>query len=164
EALEVADHVVVMNEGKLEQIGTPEEVYDHPATPFVYNFLGSVNLFRGRLHHGRAHIGDVEFEAPEHAEAEHVHAVAYVRPHDFEISLTPNGGGAKAWFEATVDQLSAVGPVARIDLRRQDGEDPIQAEISREQFRNLNLSEGDRVFVRPRRLKFFAESQAQSRS
>ncbi|KAB2833430.1 MAG: sulfate/molybdate ABC transporter ATP-binding protein [Candidatus Dadabacteria bacterium] len=156
EALEVADRVVVMNEGRIEQVGSPEEVYDHPATPFVYNFLGNVNLFHGRIHQGRAHIGDIEIEAPEHADAEHVPAVAYVRPHDFEISLTPNGG--KAWFEATVDQLLAVGPVARLDLKRQDSEDPIQAEISREQYRDLNLSEGDRVFVRPRRLKFFAEN------
>ena len=56
EALEVADRVVVMNEGRIEQIGTPDEVYEQPASPFVYEFLGKVNLFHGRLHHGRAWI------------------------------------------------------------------------------------------------------------
>lgn len=156
EALEVADQVVVMNEGKIEQIGKPEEVYDHPATPFVYQFLGNVNLFHGRVHQGWARIGDVEVEAPEHANAEQMPAVAYVRPHDFEISRTRNGG--KAWFEATIDQLLAVGPVARLDLKRAGSEDSIQAEISKEEYRELNLTEGERVFVRPRRLKLFAQN------
>ena len=53
EALDVADRIVVMNGGKIEQLGTPDEVYDHPASPFVYDFLGNVNLFRGRLNHGK---------------------------------------------------------------------------------------------------------------
>src|SRR5438034_1307038 len=57
EALEVADRISVMNEGVVEQIGTPEEVYDQPANPFVYNFLGSVNLFHGRVHEGHARLG-----------------------------------------------------------------------------------------------------------
>src|SRR5687767_5647112 len=85
EALEVADRVVVMNEGRIEQIGTPDEVYERPASPFVYEFLGKVNLFHGRLHRGRAWIGGVEIDAPEHTEAEELAAIAYVRPHDIEI-------------------------------------------------------------------------------
>ncbi len=155
EALEVADKVVVMNEGRIEQIGTPEEVYDHPKTPFVYQFLGNVNLFHGRVHHGRALIGDIEVDAPEHADAVHTPAVAYVRPHDFEISKTRNGGG-NSWLEATIDQLLAVGPVARLDLKRPGSDEPLQAEISRDQYHDLDLSEGDRIFIRPRRLKLFA--------
>ena len=65
EALEVADRVVVMNEGKIEQIGTPDEVYDHPATPFVYQFLGDVNLFHSRVQDGRAVVGDWHVPVPE---------------------------------------------------------------------------------------------------
>ena len=57
EALEVADRIVVMNKGQIEQIGTPDEVYEHPANPFVMNFLGSVNLFHARVHDGEAHLG-----------------------------------------------------------------------------------------------------------
>ena len=67
EALEVADRIVVMNEGRIEQEGTPEEVYEHPANPFVLNFLGNVNLFHGRVHNGRAQTGRLDLAAPEHA-------------------------------------------------------------------------------------------------
>ena len=62
EALEVSDRVVIMNEGRVEQSGTPEEVYERPATPFVYGFLGDVNLFHGRIHRGRVNIGASELE------------------------------------------------------------------------------------------------------
>src|SRR2546422_2423861 len=62
EALEVADRVVLMNKGQVEQVGTPEQVYDHPATPFVYDFLGNVNLFHGRIHEGQARLGEFEIE------------------------------------------------------------------------------------------------------
>ena len=65
EALEVSDRVVIMNEGRIEQSGTPEEVYENPATPFVYGFLGDVNLFHGRIHQGRVNIGESELDAPE---------------------------------------------------------------------------------------------------
>jgi sulfate transport system ATP-binding protein len=85
EALEVADRVVVMNEGRIEQIGTPDEVYEQPASPFVYEFLGKVNLFHGRLHHGCAWIDGIQVDAPEHRNAEELAAVAYVRPHDIHI-------------------------------------------------------------------------------
>src|SRR3989442_9450122 len=94
EALEVADRVVIMNEGGVEQIGTPEDVYDHPATPFVYHFLGNVNLFHGRIHEGRARIGDIELDAPEHADARDIPAVGYVRPHDIEVTRSRNGTAA----------------------------------------------------------------------
>ena len=76
EALEVADRVVVMNEGRIEQIGTPDEVYERPASPFVYEFLVKVNLFHGRLHQGRAWIGEIEIDAPEHSEAEELPATS----------------------------------------------------------------------------------------
>src|SRR5258706_827784 len=81
EALEVADRVVVMNSGHIEQVGSPEEVYNHPATPFVYNFLGNVNLFHGRIDEGKAYIHEKE-----------TGHVVYVRPHSLEIDRLPNGG------------------------------------------------------------------------
>ena len=154
EALEVADRVVVMNEGRIEQIGTPDEVYDHPAGPFVYEFLGHVNLFHGRLHRGRATIGDIELDAPEHAEAEQQPAVAYVRPHDIEIERVSTGEAA---LLVRIVHVLAVGPVVRVELVREGGgqTDPIQAEISRERFRELKLVAGERVFIRPRRYDLF---------
>ena len=78
---------VVMNEGKIEQIGTPEEVYEHPNSPFVYHFLGNVNLFKGRLQKGKLRQGNFEVDAPEFLETENTEAVGYVRPHDISIEL-----------------------------------------------------------------------------
>src|ERR671915_2121557 len=86
EALEVSDRVVIMNQGRIEQSGTPEEVYEQPATPFVYGFLGDVNLFHGRIHRGRVSIGAGELEAPEWADALDQAGVAYVRTYDVELA------------------------------------------------------------------------------
>jgi sulfate transport system ATP-binding protein len=154
EALEVADRVVVMNEGRIEQIGTPDEVYENPASPFVYEFLGNVNLFHSRLHRGRAWIDGIEVDAPEHAEAEELAAVAYVRPHDIEVDRTAQGDAALA---ARVSHVLSVGPIVRLELIRDDSEDknPIQVEISKERFRELQLVRGDQVFIKPRRFDLF---------
>lgn len=154
EALEVADRVVVMNEGRIEQIGTPDEVYENPASPFVYEFLGNVNLFHSRLHRGRAWIDGIEVDAPEHAEAEELAAVAYVRPHDIEVDRTAQGDAALA---ARVSHVLSVGPIVRLELVRDDSEDknPIQVEISKERFRELQLVRGDQVFIKPRRFDLF---------
>lgn len=154
EALEVADRVVVMNEGRIEQIGTPDEVYEQPASPFVYEFLGKVNLFHGRLHHGRAWIGGIEVDAPEHIGAEELAAVAYVRPHDIHVDREIHDGGA---LPARVSHILSVGPVVRLELIRDDSEDKelIQVEISKERFRELQLVRGDRVFIKPSRFDLF---------
>ena len=154
EALEVADRVVVMNEGKIEQIGTPDEVYEQPASPFVYEFLGNVNLFHSRLHQGRAWIGDLVVDAPEHAEAEELAAIAYVRPHEIEVARESNDGSTLA---AQVVHILSVGPIVRLELRRENDEsiNPIQVEISKERFRELKLVKGDKVFIKPKRLDLF---------
>jgi len=154
EALEVSDRVVVMNEGRIEQIGTPDEVYEQPASPFVYEFLGNVNLFHGRLHRGRAWIGDLEVDAPEHAEAEEMAAIAYVRPHEIEVERTRNGEAALA---AQIVHVLSVGPIVRLELvRENDAErNPVHAEISKERFRELQLAKGDKVFIKPKRLDLF---------
>ena len=89
EALEVADRIVVMNEGKIEQTGTPDEVYENPANPFVLNFLGNVNLFHGRIHNGQAHLGGLTLDAPELAGADNAPAIGYVRSHDLVVERTP---------------------------------------------------------------------------
>lgn len=160
EALEVADRVVVMNEGRIEQIGTPDEVYERPASPFVYEFLGKVNLFHGRLHRGRAWIGGLEVEAPEHSEAEELSALAYVRPHDIHVDRVTRGEGAIA---ARVSHILALGPIVRLELIREESgngrdkgnKEPIQVEISKERFRELKLVRDDRVFIKPSRFDLF---------
>jgi sulfate transport system ATP-binding protein len=143
-----------MNEGRIEQIGTPDEVYERPASPFVYEFLGKVNLFRGRLHRGRAWIGGMEVDAPEHTEADEMAAVAYVRPHDIQVERVLQGDNA---LPAHVAHILAVGPVVRLELVR-DGSDNgevIQVEITRERFRELQLVRGDQVFIKPSRYDLF---------
>ena len=162
EALEVADRVVVMNQGVIEQVGTPAEVYDKPANPFVYNFLGNVNLFHGRAHQGSFSLGsagapaggELGLDAPEHAAAHHAPAVGYARPHDLEILRQKNGGLS---IEAVVRHVQAVGPVVRLELLRQDNGELMEAELTKERFGELALASGERVHVKPRQLRVFVD-------
>jgi sulfate transport system ATP-binding protein len=157
EALEVADKVVVMNKGKIEQVGTPEEVYDHPANPFVYQFLGSVNLFHGRVHQGEAQIGALNVAVPQHAGAQDMPAVGYARPHDLDVASTSQDGRAT---EAVIAHVRAVGPVVRLELTGVETGAPLEAEVTRERFRELGLKVGDSVFVTPRNLQVFVGDYA----
>lgn len=143
EALEVADRIVVMNKGRIEQIGTPEDVYEQPANPFVMNFLGSVNLFHARVHDGEAEVGP-------HAPT----PVGYVRPHELDIAR--DGGDALA-VGAVVRHIHAVGPTVRLDLERTDDGGTIEAELTRERFQELGLKTGEGVHVTPRKVQTFAE-------
>jgi len=154
EALEVADRVVIMNEGGVEQIGTPEEVYEHPATPFVYHFLGNVNLFHGRIHEGRARIGDIELEAPEHADAQNIPAVGYARPHDIEVTRYRNGTAA---IEAIVSYIHPIGPLVHLELTGCDTGDLIEVALSKDRYQELKFREGEHVFIAPRKLRVFAQ-------
>ena len=156
EALEVSDRVVVINRGQVEQIGTPESVYDHPATPFVANFLGSVNLFHGRVENGHLHVGD-DALALGSTDGSDGKAVAFVRPHEFD--LVP-GWEARGGLPARIVRIVSVGPSAQIELTHHDGE-LIEVTIGREAFRLLGLSEGDQVSLRPRHIRVFpSEAQA----
>ena len=150
EALEVADRVVVINKGKVEQIGTPEAVYDHPATPFVANFLGSVNLFHGRVEDGHLHLGEHALALGAGGGSEGS-AVAFVRPHEFD--LVP-GWHADGGLPARILRVAAVGPSAQIEVSRVDGE-VIEVTISRDAFQLLGLAEGDQVSLRPRHIRVF---------
>ena len=134
EAMEVADRIVVMNQGRVEQVGTPDEVYDHPATPFVLRFLGDVNLFQGR--------------SPLEA--------VYVRPHELEIVADPAEG---AWA-ATLSQTLTVGANTRVEFKRDGEEGYLDVELSRGEYlalrERLALQRGSRVYLKPRRVTRFA--------
>ena len=140
EALEVADRVVVMNNGHIEQVGSPEDVYNHPATPFVYNFLGNVNLFHGRIDDGKAYIHE---KATGH--------VVYVRPHSLDIARLPDGG---SHFRARIKHINAAGPLVKVEAVAEWG-DPVHIEMPQERFRNLQLVKDESVFVIPKDLKVF---------
>ncbi|MGI4787945.1 MAG: sulfate/molybdate ABC transporter ATP-binding protein [Janthinobacterium lividum] len=153
EALEVADRVVVMNRGKIEQIGTPDDVYEHPENPFVMNFLGSVNVFHGRTPSGEVHQS-VALPAGSANGTLESGPVSYVRPHELDISRLP---GSDTAVGAVVRYIHAVGPTVRLELERRDNGSQLDAELTRERFQELALKMGEEVHVTPRKLQVFTE-------
>jgi sulfate/thiosulfate transport system ATP-binding protein len=150
EALEVADRVVVMNEGKIEQVGSPDEVYNHPATPFVYKFLGNVNLFHGRLDEGKAYIHDRP-TAGLGANSDQPNVVFYVRPHGLEIYRHANGG---SHFRAQIKHINSAGPLVKVEAVAEWG-DSVHVEMPQDRFRDLQLTRGESVFIVPKDVKVF---------
>jgi sulfate transport system ATP-binding protein len=159
EALEVSDRVAIMDAGRIEQIGTPQNVYDSPANPFVYSFLGNVNLFHGRVKEGKALIGDFEVDAPEHRDASDSPAVGYSRPHEMEVSREPNGNES---LSAIIIQIQAVGPNVKLRLKRTENEDMLEAEITREKQREMDLKTGETIFVKPRLVRVFISDPSET--
>ena len=127
EAMDIAEQLVVMNEGRIEQAGTAPELYESPANEFVMSFVGEVN----RL-------------------GEHL-----VRPHDLELLMEPNGGAQ----EATVERVVGLGFEVRVELALADGSE-IWAQLTREEYEQLGLREGQVIHVRPERTKVFSGAQA----
>jgi sulfate/thiosulfate transport system ATP-binding protein len=123
EAMEVADRIVVMNHGRVEQVGGPRDLYEHPANAFVMGFVGPVTR-----------LGE-----------------SFIRPHDVELRLEPNGTTA----EAMVERLVHLGFEVRVDLVLQDGQ-RLLAQVSREDAEQLELRQGQIVFVRPSRVRVFS--------
>jgi sulfate transport system ATP-binding protein len=152
EALELADRVVVMSQGRIEQIGSPEEVYHNPATSFVYEFLGDVNVFRARLEGNRAQVHEASFELKEVHPENGQQATLYVRPHLLEIQRS----GGEGSLRATVQRVHAAGPSVKIELVTPGGE-LLQAELSQERYERLGLERGQEVFVWPRSPRVFVE-------
>ncbi|MGA9778149.1 MAG: sulfate/molybdate ABC transporter ATP-binding protein [Limisphaerales bacterium] len=154
EALEVADRVAILRDGKIEQIGTPEEIYDNPASPFVYDFLGNVNLFSGRVREGTVIIGETEFAVEETVGETDTDAVAFVRPHDIRITREANG---QKTFPARILRCNAAGPLANLELERLDGGGNFAAQLSKEEFQQLQPKAGEQVFVELKNVKIFSE-------
>jgi sulfate/thiosulfate transport system ATP-binding protein len=155
EALEVSDRVVVMNRGRVEQIGTPQEVFDHPSTPFVMSFLGSVNVFHGRVEAGRALLGPLALDYPEHPDAEARPAAGYARPHELEVTRVAGAGGG---FWATLRHANKAGGVIRLELATEDDR-ALHVETTREHFEVLRALDGERLYVRPRQVRIFVEEE-----
>jgi sulfate/thiosulfate transport system ATP-binding protein len=153
EALEVSDRVAILRAGKIEQIGTPEEIYDHPASPFVYDFLGNVNLFSGRVSEGTVTIGDTEFAVGENTGEAAKSAVAFVRPHDIRVTRAANGPA----LAATVVRSNAAGPVANLELKRLDSGEQFTVQLSKELFQELSPKPGEQVFVELRNVRVFGD-------
>ncbi|MGD0499239.1 MAG: sulfate ABC transporter ATP-binding protein [Bryobacteraceae bacterium] len=153
EALEVADRVVVMNQARIEQVGTPEEVFHHPASEFVMDFMGSVNLFHGRIESGKAVFGPLVMEHSGSGAAEGQTARLFVRPYDLEIHRSDSG---KPSLRARVLRIQSAGPQVRVELQAETGE-AVVVEVPHAQFRESGINPGDEVFVGLRDSRVFTE-------
>ncbi len=128
EALEVADKIVVMNSGKIEQVGTPEEVYHTPVSAFVLNFLGNVNIFHGR------------------GEAKKL----YVRPHQLSVTKAPASADS---VKVTIAFINPAGSIVKIDAKSNDG-NIYQIELSQDEYKGLKLSKGNEVYLTPKNITY----------
>ncbi len=152
EALELADRVVVMNAGRIEQVGTPDEVFHHPATEFVTSFLGQVNLFRGRVENGKLYFATLACDAPGPAGPEAQPVRVFVRPHEFDVHTVRNGAPS---FRARVIRVHSAGLSVRLELVAESGE-ALSAELSQERYRACPVGPGQDVFLSPRQFKVFS--------
>ncbi|GAB4426071.1 MAG: sulfate ABC transporter ATP-binding protein [Turneriella sp.] len=132
EALEVADRVVILNKGRVEQVGSPDEVYRNPKTPFVYQFMGNVNLFHGRI--------------------EGIKGMGYVRPHEIEVDIQQK---FPSDFSGTVEGIQPLGPYTRVTLNDLKTAQIIEAEVPYETGKALGLNIGMKLFYRPRHVQTF---------
>lgn len=155
EALEVADRVVVMNNSKIEQEGTPDEVFHNAKTQFVMEFLGQVNVFHGRVQRGKATLGDLTVDYPNYSDDRERPATVYMRPHEFEIRRTSNG---KPSFPARIVRIHSAGAVARVFLETEDASS-VLVELPLEEFANLSLQDGEHVHLYPKNARVFVPSE-----
>ncbi|MDR3724388.1 MAG: sulfate ABC transporter ATP-binding protein [Terracidiphilus sp.] len=152
EALEVADRIAILNRGALEQVGTPQSIYDHPKSAFVYNFLGNVNLFHGRLLEKFTPPAS-DLAADEPAEA----GIGFTRPHELELARElPLDIRA---VKAIVAHVHAVGPLVRIDLRVDGNAQLLTAEVSRDRYNVLKPRAGEHLFVYPNSIRVFHDRE-----
>ena len=145
EALEVADRVVVMNHGRLEQVGSPDEVFHQPASAFVMQFLGEVNVFHGRIERNHA-----VFAGPA---AEHSETRLLVRPHDLILTRGDDPGGRG--LKATVLRVLTAGPVVKIELSNELGQ-RVQVHLSHERYREAPVHPHEQVNLLPHDPRVYA--------
>lgn len=156
EALEVADEIVVMNQGRIEQIGTPDEVFHHPATEFVMRFLGDVNTVHGRVNHGTVQFSELELPFPEDRQQIVGDARVFIRPYDVAVDTKTNGLPS---LEAQVLRVHSAGPLVRVELLTTANQ-RLTSEISQERFATMNIKAESKVFIRPRHIRVFAGTDA----
>ncbi|HSV08862.1 MAG TPA: sulfate ABC transporter ATP-binding protein [Candidatus Binatus sp.] len=157
EAFEVADQVVVMNRGRIEQTGTPEEIFDHPASAFVMDFLGNVNVFQGVVQGGRARLGELEVAYPEYPHGESRAATAFIRSHELEIVRKRNG---RPSLEVKVTHINPARPVVKVRVHSETFGVALSVDVGWERYADLQLRVGDTVYVSPRQLRVFVQDYA----
>ncbi|MBN2135425.1 MAG: sulfate/molybdate ABC transporter ATP-binding protein [Acidobacteria bacterium] len=151
EALDLSSRIAVINNGRLEQIGTPEEIFHKPKTEFVLNFLGEVNFFRGVVGKGKIRIGNLKLEAPEYKDQPEEAAHIFIRPHQVEIITDPKG---KNQMAATITRMHAAGSFVRLELKTETDDD-LYVDLTPERFEELNLANITNVYVTPKNVLVF---------
>ncbi len=150
EAMEVADEIVVMSNGKIEQVGTAEEIYDNPASPFVMGFIGDVNVLPRTATLFNHHAFDAD---------NGIHEDVFVRPHDFELLTKPEDGAVAA----TIQRIIHLGWEIQMELLLTD-KTTVMAHLNREQRQRLNPQIGQKLFIKPQVTKVFAEATSANNS
>jgi sulfate transport system ATP-binding protein len=154
EAFELADEVVVMNHGAVEQRGSPAEVFDRPATPFVMDFLGAVNVFHGRVENGRAYWHGIPIDYPDYPHTQAREARVYLRPHELEIS-TPHLGHSARSLPASVLRVTRSGAITRVACRPHGSDAELHVDVPTQATGDLPLSPGAHVSITPRAARVF---------
>jgi sulfate transport system ATP-binding protein len=160
EALEVSDRVVLMNRGRIEQVGTPQTVWEQPASPFVFSFLGQVNRLQGHIEDGSLRIGQgqARIACPELQQAALQPAgYAFVRPYELELRpiAAPGAGDATGWIAGQVLRVLAAGPLVRLEITPQDASilpqgEVLEVHLGLQEFAAMPLRDADPVQLRPR--------------
>jgi len=150
EALEVADRVVVMNEGRIEQVGPPAEVYHRPANGFVYKFLGNVNLFHSRTEEGNIVLGQSGPQLME--DSFNSEDEVYIRPHMLDLVREETQDS----FSGRILHINPAGPLVKIEVRSPT-DSTILVELSQERYREIRPRKGENIYVRPKAMEQYAE-------
>jgi sulfate transport system ATP-binding protein len=154
EAFELADEVVVMNHGSVEQRGSPADVFDRPATPFVMDFLGAVNVFHGRVENGRAYWHGIPIDYPDYPHTQAREARVYLRPHELEISSPAAGASARS-LPASVLRVTRSGAITRVACRPHGSDAELHVDVPTQATSDLPLSPGSHVAITPRAARVF---------
>jgi sulfate/thiosulfate transport system ATP-binding protein len=153
EALELSQHVVLLNHGLVAQAGSPHELYDHPASPFVASFLGGANVLKTRVQGGRAEIGSGGVAAPQGA-IDGTEVSAFVRPHDIRLAK-PQASDTELEL-GTVDRLARIGGNVKLTVTLPSG-DAMSVQVTKTELDKLGISLGDRVMVDVSSAKVFVD-------
>jgi sulfate/thiosulfate transport system ATP-binding protein len=151
EAIEVADTIVVLNRGRIEQSGIPGEIYDLPGSAFVHRFLGQVNELPVQRREGRTYVGPLNISVNAPAVSDSGESIALIRPHEIEIGLEAVG------WPATILAVRVIGPIVRLELDAEGHyvDEPLVAEVSRERHEAERFTTGQRVGLRLRHWKVY---------
>ncbi|WP_227370853.1 sulfate/molybdate ABC transporter ATP-binding protein [Halomonas sp. M20] len=152
EALELSDRVVVMSNGRIEQIDEPDTLYRHPANRFVFEFLGDVNRLEGNVQDGELTCGEARLSV----DLSEGHEELLMRPHELKLLEQPS---PYAQLPVTVTSASPIGAEVRVELVADWLPEPWQATVRHADFERLHIKRGQRLFVEPRRWHRFGNAE-----